>query len=89
MENQICPVDVISVCSTDGNIRPLRLRMEDDCKQLVRVDIEEVISTRQIHYVGIECIIFLCTATVGRRRKVFELRYLLRDHTWCLMRSMC
>ena len=40
------PVDVISMCSTDGTIRPLRLRMEDEEHQLLRIDIEEVISSK-------------------------------------------
>ena len=30
MEQEIRPVDVISMCSADGQIKPLRLRMEDD-----------------------------------------------------------
>ena len=48
MEQRICPVDVISMCSADGQIRPLRLRMEDEDRKLLRVDIDEVISVKQI-----------------------------------------
>ena len=36
MEGCVCPVDVISVCSADGTIRPLRFRMEDEEHQLFR-----------------------------------------------------
>ena len=43
MEQYICPVDVISMCSAGGEIRPLRFRMEDEDHQLLRVDIDEVI----------------------------------------------
>ena len=53
LEQKICPVDVISVCSADGEIRPLRFRMEET-HQLLRVDIDEIISVRQVQYVGIE-----------------------------------
>ena len=88
MEQKICPVDVISMCSADGNIRPLRLRMEDDAHQLIRVDIDEVISVRQIQYVGIEAYIFLCRATVAQKRWLFELKYTIRTHVWCLHRSV-
>ena len=59
MQQKMCPVDVISVCSANGDIRPLRLRMEDEAHQLLRVDIDEVISSRKIQYVGIEAHIFL------------------------------
>ena len=70
----ICPVDVICICSADGDIRPLRFRMEDEKKQLLRVDIDEIISSKPIQYVGIEAKIFLCRATVQGRRWLFELR---------------
>lgn len=89
MENNICPVDVICVCSADGNIRPLRFRMEDAEHQLLRVDIDEVISSRKIQYVGIEAQVFLCRATVGERRWFFELKYTIRSHSWCLLRRVC
>lgn len=88
MEQKVCPVDVISMCSADGRIRPLRLRLEDDAHQLIRVDIDEVISVRQVQYVGIEAYIFLCRATVDQKRWLFELKYTIRTHVWCLHRSV-
>ena len=88
MEQKMCPVDVISVCSASGDIRPLRLRMEDEKHELLRVDIEEVVSVKQVQYVGIEAHIFLCRATVEQRQWLFELKYTIRTHTWCLMRKV-
>ena len=88
MEQSICPVDVICVCSANGDIRPLRLRMEDEQHQLLRVDIDEVISSKHIQYVGIEARIFLCRATVKGKRWLFELRYTIRSHSWCLLRKV-
>ena len=74
MEQTVFPVDVISMCSAGGDIRPLRLRLEDEGHQLLRVDIDEVISVRYIQYVGIEAQIFLCRATVQGQRWLFELK---------------
>lgn len=88
MEQKVCPVDVISMCSADGRIRPLRLRMEDEAHQLIRVDIDEVISVRQVQYVGIEAYIFLCRATLAQKCWLFELKYTIRTHVWCLHRSV-
>ena len=68
MEQKMCPVDVISMCSASGDIRPLRLRMEDEAHQLLRVDIEEIVSVKEVQYVGIEATIFLCRATVREKR---------------------
>ncbi len=82
------PVDVISVCSADGQIRPLRLRMEDEAHCLLRVDIDEVISMKPIQFVGIEAQIFLCRATVQGKQWLFELKYTIRTHNWCLQRRV-
>ena len=88
MEEKIRPIDVISICSADGQIHPLRFRIEDDAHQLRRVDIDEVISVKEVQYVGIEAFIFLCRATVETNRWLVELKYTVRTHTWCLMRKV-
>ena len=88
MEQKMCPVDVISMCSASGEIRPLRLRMEDEAHQLLRIDIEEIISTKEIQYVGIEATVFLCRATVRDKKWLFELKYTIRTHCWCLIRKV-
>lgn len=85
---QSVPVDVICVCSADGSIRPLRFRMEDEDHQLLRVDIDEVVSSKEVQYVGIEAYIFLCRATVRERKWLFELRYTIRSHSWDLIRKV-
>ena len=82
------PVDVISVCSADGSIKPLRIRMEDEDHQLLRIDIDEVISSKEIQYVGIEAHVFLCKAQVRGKESVFELKYTIRSHNWCLLRKV-
>lgn len=88
MKQTIFPVDVISICSAGGDIRPLRIRLEDDEHQLLRIDIDEVISVKCIQYVGIEAQIFLCRATIQGMRRLFELKYTIRTHSWCLMRKV-
>ena len=82
------PVDVISVCSANGDIRPLRFRMENAEHQLLRVDIDEVISMKPIQYVGIEAQIFLCKAIVAGKEWLFELKYTIRTHNWCMHRRI-
>lgn len=88
MEQYNCPVDVISVCSADGDIRPLRIRMEDGEHSLLRVDIDEVISSKPIQYVGIEARVFLCRATVRSKQWLFELKYAIRSHRWYFVRKV-
>lgn len=82
------PVDVIAVYSANGEIRPLRLRIEDEEHRLLRVDIEEVVTSKEIQYVGIEAQIFLCKATVEGKPWMFELKYTIRSHSWHLFRRI-
>ena len=89
MNQKICPVDVIAVYSAGGEIRPLRLRVEDEAHQLLRIDIDEVISVKEIQFVGIEAQVFLCRATVHGKKWIFELRYTIRTHSWCWLRRVC
>ena len=88
MEKINSPVDVISVCSANGDIRPLRLRMETKDHRLLRIDIDEIVSSKAIQYVGIEAQIFLCRATVEAKEWLFELKYTIRSHSWCLLRKV-
>lgn len=87
MELRNCPIDVISVCSSAGEIRPLRFRIEDKDHQVHRVIIDEVVSIRRVDCVGIEAHIFLCRAAVSGRQRMFELKYSIRSHSWCLARN--
>lgn len=84
----MCPIDMICVCSADGDIRPLRFRMEDEKHRLLCVDIDEVISSRLIQYVGIEARVFLCRAMVEGQCRMFELKYTIRSHRWSLHRKV-
>lgn len=89
MQQNRCPIDVISVCSASGDIRPLRFRMEDEDHQLLSVDVDEVVSSKEIQYAGIEAHIFLCWVTVKESRWLVELKYTIRSHSWCLYRKVC
>ena len=52
------------------------------------LNIDEVISVKEVQYVGIEAFVFLCRATVEASRWLVELKYTVRTHTWCLMRKV-
>lgn len=88
MEAKPSPVDVISVCNADGNIRPLRIQLMDEERQLIRVNIESVVKCEEIVYVGAEAKIFLCRATVWGQKWLFELKYSIRSHSWSLIRRL-
>ena len=72
MEQRMCPVDVISVCSAGGEITPLRLQLIDEEKQMLRINIEQIISMEDIDHVGVEAKLFRCKATVCDGKVVYK-----------------
>lgn len=86
MQQVLHPVDVIAMHSADGNIKPIRFRIENEQQECFRVDIEEVIKTTEIRYVGAEATIFLCRANMGNRKRIIELKYRFRSHSWYLLK---
>ena len=88
VERTMYPVDVISVCNADGEIRPLRLRLEKGGQEFVRIDIAEVLKVTEVAHVGVEARIFLCRARPYGRDMLFELKYTFRSHSWTLLRRI-
>ena len=86
LESRNCPVDVICVCSADGQIQPLRLRLEDEEQQTLQISIDRVLSREVTYYAGIETHVFFCRAMVYNRQWQFELRYAVNKHKWSLRR---
>ena len=78
------PVEMIAVCSPEGQLSPARFRVKgDDGEQLV-VRIRRIRDKELVPYMGVETFRFVCTAVIGGRERVFELRYSVRDHRWVL-----
>lgn len=88
MEQNLFPVDVISMCSAEGEIRPLRLRMMDGEQAMQRIDIEAVVKDWEIPYAGVEAHVFRCRARSAGQELMLELKYTFRSHTWCLLRRI-
>lgn len=78
------PIEVIAHYGADGSLEPLRFRYETAEHRLVRVVIDRVISKNEVPYVGVEAFVFLCRATEEERKRMFELRYEVRSHSWAL-----
>ena len=82
------PIQVISVCSADGALQPLRFRFEDEEHAMHIVNVLEVVDVRAVSYVGIEAFRYLCKAEEDGLRHLFELNYAVRAHRWALLRRI-
>ena len=81
MTEKAQPVDVICVCTTEGEIRPLRLRVAE-AGQTLRVDIDQILRIDKNAHFGSESITFQCSAMVFRHRLNFCLKYCVRSARW-------
>lgn len=88
MDIQAIQIEMISVCSFEGKLRPLRFRFEDEEKCLQTISVTQVIDRREITYVGVEYFLFICKGTMQERERLFELRYAVRSHRWELFRML-
>ena len=82
------PIQMISVCSTNGELLPLRFRYEDKEHLLQTVNILETVCKKDINYIGIEAFLYTCKAMMYGKEKMFELKYTVRTHKWILFRIL-
>ncbi|MEA4965575.1 MAG: hypothetical protein VB055_07125 [Oscillospiraceae bacterium] len=84
MEQRNRPVEMLSVCSPDGMLRPVRFRYEGEDHAVRTVQISEIVCKNEISYVGIEAIIYVCKAQIEELERLFELKYTVQTHRWVL-----
>jgi hypothetical protein len=82
------PVEMLSCCGTDGELRPLRFRFEAQDHTLHTVQITEQVDSRRVEYVGLEAFVYLCRAAIDGKERLFELKYTVRTHRWVLFREV-
>lgn len=86
MDVHITKVEMISVCSYDGKLSPLRFRFEDADQYLQTVSVTKILDRREMTYVNVEYFLFICKGVMQERERLFELRYAVTSHKWELFR---
>ena len=76
------PIQLLSVCSTQGELKPLWFRFEDEEHQICKINIDKIISHKEINYVGMKMLQFICGARIFDCERIFELRYNIVSHKW-------
>ena len=82
------PVEMISVCSTEGKLMPVRFRFENGAHEIQIAHILEIVCTKDICYVGVEEILYVCKVRVAEREHLLELKYMVQTHRWVLFREI-
>ena len=82
-------VDMISVCSADGSLLPLRFRFEDRDQGIRRVQVLEVLACREVKYVTVEAYEYTCRVRTEEGETLARVRYAIRSHRWSLFQRAC
>ncbi len=88
MDAQNLPIQVIVHCDAGGELRPLRFRYEDGQHRLHTVQIDQVADSREVEFVGIAAILYLCKAKAEGKEHLYELKYTIQTHKWVLFRKI-
>lgn len=78
------PIEVISYCGTDGKIKPLRFRFEDENGFWQTAPVLDIVDIREEQHVHAERFRYLCKTEVNLLPHLMEVHYLIRDHVWTL-----
>ena len=81
------PVEMISLCDDQGQLKPLRFRYKDERQQPHVVHVDQVLESKELNFVGVQVYQYLCRACLaGGKEILFELRYTVKNHCWVLFR---
>lgn len=80
------PVDTISFCSTLGDIKPMRIRLENESHERVVADIKEIAYRKETKPSGITILVYGCKLMLFGEERLIELHYHTDSHRWTLFR---
>ena len=76
------PIQMMTVTDTSGKMNPLRFRFEAADHHIETVMIEKTECRDESNYAGVREKRFICTAIVGKMRRVMEIRYHVGNQQW-------
>lgn len=82
------PIDMISFCSTLGEIKPLRIRLENEMHEIVTIDIIDILYKKESKPAGIRLLTYGCRITWYEEEHLIELNYNVDSHKWTLFRML-
>lgn len=78
-------IEMISYFRTDGTIRPLRFRMEEDDGCEV-IKISRIIRCETEKLCGNKMMVYTCCAVIDGIEKIFEIKYDVEKMKWILFK---
>lgn len=78
------PIEVISYTDNNGELKPLRFRIQLEDKSVMVVKIDKIITKEKEKLAGNNMLIFKCQSLIDNIEMLFELKYELSTCRWIL-----
>ncbi len=85
------PIQLCNICSTQGEITPRWFRFEDEAHEIHTIHVTQIISQKDIDFVGIRMIQYICRTQEGDEQgemHLVELRYNIITHRWSFFQML-
>ena len=85
------PIQLCNICNTKGDITPRWFRFEDEEHCIHTIKILSIVSHKEINYVGIKMIQFICKTYEednNNKENLIELRYNILTHRWIFFQTL-
>ncbi len=78
------PVDMIFRATANGQIRPLRFKLQGEADGAKIVEVEQIIKTEISQLAGQMAFVFTCQSAIDQMVQLYELRYTVNNCKWVL-----
>ena len=80
------PIDMVSWTDKEGNVHPVRFRLQQPDESYVTIKVDRVVCRELEKLAGNKMLVYKCQSIVGGVQKIFELKYELGTCKWILFK---
>ena len=87
MKHQDTPLQMLCFCNENGDISPVRFRLEDQNGVQHICKVRQIINIKHSELAGIDAFIFQCVVQIAKKLITVWLRYTVMSRKWVLLCS--
>lgn len=76
------PVEMISRCSTLGEMIPIKFRMENTSHEMITAKVDEVVYKKESNFAGVRTFEYGCKIHLEGKEQLIEVRYHVMSYKW-------
>ena len=83
------PVEMISKCSTLGEMIPIKFRMESTSHEIITAKVDEIVYKKESNFAGVKTFEYGCKINLEGKEQLLELSYQVASHKWVIKKIVC